>query len=55
VDNFVCCILFERGVIFCVLCRIVIPLPPGKNRFAVELNNDNNIKITSLSILILCI
>jgi hypothetical protein len=25
-----------------VLCLIVVPLPPGKNQFAVKLNNNNN-------------
>jgi hypothetical protein len=40
--------LFERGVLFCVmhvicmLCLIVVPLPPGKNPFAVKINNNNN-------------
>jgi hypothetical protein len=27
---------------FCVLCLIVVPLPPGKNPFAVQLNNNNS-------------
>jgi hypothetical protein len=39
------CVLFERGVIFCVICvfcLIVVPLPPGKNPFAVQFNNNNN-------------
>jgi hypothetical protein len=37
----VCCVLFECGVLFCVmcvicaLCLIVVSLPPGKNPFAV--------------------
>jgi hypothetical protein len=35
----VCCVLFDRGVIFCVmcvflLCLIVVPLPPGESPFA---------------------
>jgi hypothetical protein len=38
--------LFERGVLcdvyFCVLCPIVVPLPPGKTPFAAQLNNYNN-------------
>jgi hypothetical protein len=39
----VCCVLFERGVIWCdVLCLTVAPLSPGKNPFAVQLNNNNN-------------
>jgi hypothetical protein len=25
-----------------VLCLIIVPLPPGKNSFAVQLNNNNN-------------
>jgi hypothetical protein len=33
----VCCVLFERGVLFCVLCLIVVPLPPGTNPFAVKI------------------
>jgi hypothetical protein len=28
-------------VLFCVLCRIVVPLPPGTNPFAVRINNNN--------------
>jgi hypothetical protein len=44
----VCCVLFKCGVLFCVmcvlrvLCPIVVPLPPGKNQFAVKINNNNN-------------
>jgi hypothetical protein len=34
-----CPFLFERGVFFCVLCLIVVPLPPSKNQFAVQLNS----------------
>jgi hypothetical protein len=26
----------------CVLCLIVIPLPPGENPFAVKMNDDDN-------------
>jgi hypothetical protein len=39
--SFVCCVLFERGVLFCamcvtcVLCLIVVPLPLGNAPFAV--------------------
>jgi type IV secretory pathway component VirB8 len=40
--NFVCCVLFECGVLFCVLCVIVVPLPRGTNPFAVQINNNNN-------------
>jgi hypothetical protein len=42
--SFVCCVLSECGVLFCVmcvicvLCLIVVPLPPGKNPFAVKIN-----------------
>jgi hypothetical protein len=35
--NFVCCVLFECGVLFCVLCLIVVPLPLGTNPFAVKI------------------
>jgi hypothetical protein len=28
--------------VVCVLCLIVVPLPPGKNPFAVKVNNNNN-------------
>jgi hypothetical protein len=42
--SFVCCDLFERGGLFCVLCLIVLPLRPGKNPFAVKINNNNNFK-----------
>jgi hypothetical protein len=37
------CVLFcliERGV-FCLLCLTVILLPPGKNPYAVKINNSN--------------
>jgi hypothetical protein len=33
--------LFERGVVFCVLYLIVVPLLRGKSPFAVQLNNNN--------------
>jgi hypothetical protein len=48
--SFECCVLFERGVLFCVicvicvLCLIVIPLTPGRNPFAVKINNKNILK-----------
>jgi hypothetical protein len=29
--------------IVCVLCLIVVPLPPGENTFVVKINNNNNI------------
>jgi hypothetical protein len=38
----VCCVLFERGVFFCVmcvilvLCLIVAPLPPGQTHLQLE-------------------
>jgi hypothetical protein len=44
----VCCVLFERGVLVCVmcvfrvLCLILLSLPRGKNQFTVQLNNSNN-------------
>jgi hypothetical protein len=28
--------------VICVLCLIAVPLPPGKNQFAVTTNNNNN-------------
>jgi hypothetical protein len=40
--SFVCCVLFQRGMSFCVicmLCLIVAPLPPDKNSFAVKINS----------------
>jgi hypothetical protein len=39
--SFVCCVSFERGVI-CLLCLIVLPLPPGKNPSAVKTNDDDD-------------
>jgi hypothetical protein len=36
-----CAVLFGCGV-FCVLCLIVVPLPPGTNPFAFKINNNNN-------------
>jgi hypothetical protein len=33
---------FVRYVYFCVSCLIVVPLPRGKNQFAVQLNNNIN-------------
>jgi hypothetical protein len=48
--NIVCCVLFERDVLICVicvcfvLCLIVVPLSPDKNPFAIHLNNNKNIK-----------
>jgi hypothetical protein len=34
---------------FCVLCLIVVPLPPGRNPFALHLNNKTETKLRSLS------
>jgi hypothetical protein len=28
--------------VICVLCLIVVALPPGKNPFKVKINNNNN-------------
>jgi hypothetical protein len=28
--------------VVCILCLIVVPLPPGENPFAVKINNNNN-------------
>jgi hypothetical protein len=41
VHSFVCCVLFDRGVILCDVCYLFVecyckPLPPGKNPFAVN-------------------
>jgi hypothetical protein len=53
----VCCVLFERGALFCVmcvncvLCLIVVPLPPGKNQFAVKINNNNSIQLFIIYVL----
>jgi hypothetical protein len=43
----VCYVLFERCVLFCVICvflccLIVVPLSLDKNPFSVQLNNNNN-------------
>jgi hypothetical protein len=45
----VLCVVFRLIVVlFCVmrvnylLCLSVLPLPPGKNPFAVKINNNNN-------------
>jgi hypothetical protein len=35
-------VLFCVMRVICVLCLIVVPLPPGKNPFAVKINNNNN-------------
>jgi hypothetical protein len=42
--NSACCVLSECDVLFCVLCLIVEPLPPGANTFAVKINNNNKTK-----------
>jgi hypothetical protein len=42
--------------VYFALCLIVVPLPPGKNSFAVQLNNNNinsNNNIIIISIIIL--
>jgi hypothetical protein len=31
-------------VLFCVMCLIVAPLPPGETSFVVKINNNNNFK-----------
>jgi hypothetical protein len=44
----VCCVLFERGVLFCVvfvicvLFLIAVPLPLGENPSGIKINNNNN-------------
>jgi hypothetical protein len=45
--SFIACValfavLFERGVVFCLSCLIVVPLLPGKNTSAVQSDNNNN-------------
>jgi hypothetical protein len=35
-------VLFGEMRVICVLCLIVVPLPPGKNPFAVKIYNNNN-------------
>jgi hypothetical protein len=35
-------VLFYVKCVICVLCFIVVPLPSGKNPFAVKVNNNNN-------------
>jgi hypothetical protein len=43
-----CCVLFERGVLFCVLCVFLWAVfyrnttSTGKAPFTVQLNNNNN-------------
>jgi hypothetical protein len=32
--------------VICVLCLIVVPLAPGKNPFAVKINNNDNNKVS---------
>jgi hypothetical protein len=49
-----CAVFIERGVIlrnvyFCVMCLIVIPLPPVRTPFAVQLNYNNKTKLHGLS------
>jgi hypothetical protein len=41
-----CCGLCERGVIFCVLCFVAVPMPPSEIPFEVPLNNNNNNKFS---------
>jgi hypothetical protein len=46
--SFICSVLFEHGVLFCVMCVIcvlcltVVSLPPGKPPFSFKINNNNN-------------
>jgi hypothetical protein len=35
-------VLFCVMCVICVLCLIVVPLPPGRNRFSVTITNNNN-------------
>jgi hypothetical protein len=34
-------VVFECSVLFCVVCVIVVPLPPGENLFALKIDNKN--------------
>jgi hypothetical protein len=34
-------VLLRVMCVICVLCLIVVPLPPGRNPFAVKINNNN--------------
>jgi hypothetical protein len=36
-------VLFSVTSVICVLCLMVVPLPPGENSFAIKINNNNNI------------
>jgi hypothetical protein len=36
--------------VICLLCLIVLPLPPGKTPFAVKINNNSNNKIIIISL-----
>jgi type IV secretory pathway component VirB8 len=36
-------VLFCVMCVICLLCLIVLPLPPGKNPFAVKINNNKKI------------
>jgi hypothetical protein len=42
---------FSPGNIFCVLCLIVVPLPPGKTPFAVKISNKNINDIKNLLVI----
>jgi hypothetical protein len=42
VHYFVRCVLFECGVLFCVMCVTAVPLPPGKKPIAAKINNKKN-------------
>jgi hypothetical protein len=44
-------VLFCVMCVICVLCLIVVPLPPGKNPFAVKINNNNIIIIINFKFL----
>jgi hypothetical protein len=47
---------FVWSVLFvcCVLCLIVVPLPPGENPFAVKINNKINFTYVSTSLYTFC-
>jgi type IV secretory pathway component VirB8 len=37
-------VVFCVMCVVCVLCLVVVPLPSGKNPFAVKINNNNTAK-----------
>jgi hypothetical protein len=53
----VCGVSIERGVLFCVicvLCLIIVPLTPGRNPFAVKINNNNKMFLELTFLIFIC-